>query len=325
MENKTGKYFKYAIGEIVLVIIGILIALQINNANEKSKEIKFAIKQLETLSQNLYNSNKNGNAVEFLQAQDSVLQYLRRGDEKLKPDFTRWYDRLPLHLGKDLKYEMNENFDLVINLEKSFPEKYMDVLESIKNIDTYYKNVQSEVEMLDYIERQNYNILSNKFDWYDDFSKEALDKRRNFYLIDFLFQNRLSSYISNFKMYASVANRIKLQKAKIWSEVAVLKSNTTNKALKLGYNEMGLVELSKIDCSATAQKNQLPSFFTWNLVYNSTNDTIAITTNDNHNYFHYLNPNSFDLYNANKEIKISKNMDCIAKYKSVINGYIIIE
>ena len=37
MENKTGKYFKYAIGEIVLVVIGILIALQINNANENRK------------------------------------------------------------------------------------------------------------------------------------------------------------------------------------------------------------------------------------------------------------------------------------------------
>ena len=33
--NKTSKYFKYAIGEIVLVVIGILIALQINNWNEK--------------------------------------------------------------------------------------------------------------------------------------------------------------------------------------------------------------------------------------------------------------------------------------------------
>ncbi|MBO3116107.1 hypothetical protein J4050_05075 [Winogradskyella sp. DF17] len=42
MENKTGKYFKYAIGEIILVVIGILIALQINNWNatriEKEKE-----------------------------------------------------------------------------------------------------------------------------------------------------------------------------------------------------------------------------------------------------------------------------------------------
>ncbi|MFH6768287.1 DUF6090 family protein [Gaetbulibacter aquiaggeris] len=37
-EGKTSKYFKYAIGEIVLVVIGILIALQINNWNEKQKE-----------------------------------------------------------------------------------------------------------------------------------------------------------------------------------------------------------------------------------------------------------------------------------------------
>ena len=33
-QNKTGKYLKYAIGEIVLVVIGILIALQINTWNQ---------------------------------------------------------------------------------------------------------------------------------------------------------------------------------------------------------------------------------------------------------------------------------------------------
>jgi hypothetical protein len=33
MENKTANYLKYAIGEIILVVIGILIALQINNWN----------------------------------------------------------------------------------------------------------------------------------------------------------------------------------------------------------------------------------------------------------------------------------------------------
>ena len=34
-KNKTGKYFKYAIGEILLVVIGILIALQINTWNQQ--------------------------------------------------------------------------------------------------------------------------------------------------------------------------------------------------------------------------------------------------------------------------------------------------
>jgi Family of unknown function (DUF6090) len=37
-ENKTSKYTIYAIGEIFLVVVGILIALQINNWNETKKE-----------------------------------------------------------------------------------------------------------------------------------------------------------------------------------------------------------------------------------------------------------------------------------------------
>ncbi|MDT0558288.1 DUF6090 family protein [Ichthyenterobacterium sp. W332] len=39
-KNKMGKYFKYVIGEILLVVIGILIALQINNWNEDQKSAK---------------------------------------------------------------------------------------------------------------------------------------------------------------------------------------------------------------------------------------------------------------------------------------------
>ncbi|WP_411766016.1 DUF6090 family protein [Winogradskyella sp. A3E31] len=49
MENKTGKYFKYVIGEIILVVIGILIALQINNWNEIRKDRKFELKMLTEL------------------------------------------------------------------------------------------------------------------------------------------------------------------------------------------------------------------------------------------------------------------------------------
>ncbi|MGB5668694.1 MAG: DUF6090 family protein [Maribacter sp.] len=39
-ENKFGKYLLYAIGEIVLVVLGILIALAINNYNENQKNIE---------------------------------------------------------------------------------------------------------------------------------------------------------------------------------------------------------------------------------------------------------------------------------------------
>jgi uncharacterized protein DUF6090 len=39
-ENKFSKYLLYAIGEIILVMIGILLALQVNNWNEKVKNRK---------------------------------------------------------------------------------------------------------------------------------------------------------------------------------------------------------------------------------------------------------------------------------------------
>ena len=41
-ENKTSKYLLYAIGEIVLVVIGILIALWINNENQNYKNRNLA-------------------------------------------------------------------------------------------------------------------------------------------------------------------------------------------------------------------------------------------------------------------------------------------
>lgn len=55
-KGKAGKYIKYAIGEIILVVIGILIALSINNWNEQRKDKvkeQIVLKQL----QEIYQSN----------------------------------------------------------------------------------------------------------------------------------------------------------------------------------------------------------------------------------------------------------------------------
>ncbi len=52
-KGKTGKYLKYAIGEIILVVIGILIALQINNWNEDQKRKALEKNMLENLVENL--------------------------------------------------------------------------------------------------------------------------------------------------------------------------------------------------------------------------------------------------------------------------------
>jgi len=53
MEKRFSKYFLYAIGEIVLVVLGILIALQINDANDARKERAKEIRYLENIKSDL--------------------------------------------------------------------------------------------------------------------------------------------------------------------------------------------------------------------------------------------------------------------------------
>nr|WP_273292311.1 DUF6090 family protein [Winogradskyella sp.]MBO6881387.1 hypothetical protein [Winogradskyella sp.] len=60
--GKTGKYLKYAIGEIILVVIGILIALQINNANEARKERTREVNYLKNLKSDLISEIDNNSA-----------------------------------------------------------------------------------------------------------------------------------------------------------------------------------------------------------------------------------------------------------------------
>lgn len=84
--GKTAIYFKYAIGEIVLVVIGILIALQINNWNEHQKAIKKEAEVIVSLKQEI---TSNINDLEktlkinesFIIKTDSLLEILN-GDLK---------------------------------------------------------------------------------------------------------------------------------------------------------------------------------------------------------------------------------------------------
>jgi hypothetical protein len=52
-QGKTANYLKYAIGEIILVVFGILIALQVNNWNQLREDKKFEITMLQEIKSSL--------------------------------------------------------------------------------------------------------------------------------------------------------------------------------------------------------------------------------------------------------------------------------
>ena len=64
-DNRPLKYMRYAIGEIILVVIGILIALQINNWNIKVKERNAERLNLIALKEEFKENKKELNKLEI--------------------------------------------------------------------------------------------------------------------------------------------------------------------------------------------------------------------------------------------------------------------
>jgi len=130
MENKTGKYFKYAIGEIVLVVIGILIALQINNWNEakqtKEKEhqvLTEIVSDLEFTLQDLDRviNKRTNNLKRTINSINTIIDVL----EKDKP----YHDSLAFHFRATNAYD---NIDFKTSGYQSLVSIGTDLIENPK-------------------------------------------------------------------------------------------------------------------------------------------------------------------------------------------------
>lgn len=82
-KNKTRKYLKYAIGEIVLVVIGILIALSINNWNKSNQLSNQEYKLVLELNNDLTETQNElivdiNTLSQIIQKSDSIITYLNK-------------------------------------------------------------------------------------------------------------------------------------------------------------------------------------------------------------------------------------------------------
>ncbi len=95
-QGKTANYLKYAIGEIILVVIGILIALQINNWNEKRKA---KIVENNFFKDVLQDLNKDQDRLEYyelfhtkrIEYLDTLLTYVRNPQNTMGIDKFQQY------------------------------------------------------------------------------------------------------------------------------------------------------------------------------------------------------------------------------------------
>jgi hypothetical protein len=210
MENKTGKYLKYAIGEIILVVIGILLALQINNWNENRKLKEKEISNIQNLVEEIGFNNtilKSLNEVDStsLIVGKKMLTILKNKDSKYKDsmsyDFSKMLDSR-IFISRRTAYENLKSIDF--NVIKS---------DSIRmNLSFIYDGLYSYLDNEQNTKRnesskQIKNIIQNNFERIEgneivpnDY--EDLKKNKNFTnALSFYIYHKQESYEQNVEYY----------------------------------------------------------------------------------------------------------------------------
>ena len=138
--GSTGKYLLYAVGEIVLVVLGILIALQVNNWNEHRKERETEVKVLKEVVENLEaNINRLESMIERCEtdneACDIIMSTIGRAlpyTDSLSPYF--YYALNPVDEGSFLSYvgyESLKNVGFEIIQDNQLKKEIINLFEGI--------------------------------------------------------------------------------------------------------------------------------------------------------------------------------------------------
>lgn len=156
MENKTGKYFKYAIGEIALVVIGILIALQINamyKASQNRKLKQVYIKNLindftkDTIQLNArLNANLNG----FLNHSDSLIAIIKK----------------PTTTVEDIKNMARTSGLIGLRTMNTYNTNTLNILTSTGNIDLFDDVIIQEIMELNRLQEFEIGVSNGNRDSY---------------------------------------------------------------------------------------------------------------------------------------------------------------
>ncbi|WP_104736411.1 DUF6090 family protein [Hanstruepera ponticola] len=164
--GKTGKYFKYAIGEIILVVIGILIALQVNNWNEKRKLDNYEKQLLIQLKNDL---ERNSGDLKFnIRMQENLIESS---------------DVIVNHINKKLPYSDTLKVHFA---NTAVWTKFIVNAGAYKTIESKGLDLISDLELRDLI----FRIYEGNLNWLRQMEQTAIDQIEDFRI------NKASNYFS---------------------------------------------------------------------------------------------------------------------------------
>ena len=149
-ENKFSKYLLYAVGEIVLVVIGILIALQINNVNESHKQRVKEVQFLQNLKSDLIFEEKE--LERYIEIRESIVDSAQLALEYLngKPmENAQIFNYHTFNVGIWREFQRNNNTFLELINSGNLTIISNDAIKNgLLNLDLTYKKIISNREHL---------------------------------------------------------------------------------------------------------------------------------------------------------------------------------
>jgi len=198
MENKTSKYLKYAIGEILLVVVGILIALQVNNWNEerlKQKAIHSALIQIQ--NELLGDLEESYDLTSYLEYKDSLIEKVLKNkvteqDYKTKRDL-----RFLIRNNSGLTLN-RDGFTGLMNIIDESKFEHQDLLARLKElyIDDNHVFDLSQDWFNNNVHEYNNELMKNY--WWASYSDPLIDslsqEELKYLLYDPMYKNRVARY-----------------------------------------------------------------------------------------------------------------------------------
>lgn len=166
MKNQTGKYFKYAIGEIVLVVIGILIALQINNWNEGQKK--------DTLKKEYKTALINDYVKDTIELGDRI-----RLNEKTLiyiDSIIKIFNHIEPNKNNVLELAKQHNFLVGARATNAYNTNSFNLLISSGSIDLFDKNLRKELMELNRLQDYEKQVSESNKTLYFNHVQNIIDK-----------------------------------------------------------------------------------------------------------------------------------------------------
>jgi hypothetical protein len=209
-DNKFFQYSRYAIGEIVLVVIGILIALQINNWNERKKLEKRTNLLFEKTQKELkYNIERCNSIIRYYRRKDLLLYNVL--NRKVTYDDYKKNGKYKHLIGQYRNANLvTEAFNTMIENNVEYSSKQDSVISNLRGLYGLQKKDvdRDEIETYSLVNSFLTKIRDTK-SWYG--LDEVTDQEINYYLKDSFYYNN----VKHFELIAYKNHLLKLAHFKI--------------------------------------------------------------------------------------------------------------